>query len=202
MPTETFFNLNEEKKNKIIDAAIDEFSERKVGEASINQIVKNAEISRGSFYTYFNDKYDLLHFLIDLMKEKLSDKLEPKFIESNKSLHQLMLIIHDEIYLLLEDDKYSSLIKNISLFFHNHFIEDQNEIPEGMQYDFKLIMKYVSRDQLKDSSDEYLFKVMMTLQAVLKEVLLITILQKSSILESRQRFSDLLEMVEQGYRRP
>lgn len=202
MPTETFFNLNEEKKNKIVDAAIDEFSERKVGEASINQIVKNAEISRGSFYTYFNDKYDLLHFLIDLMKEKLSDKLEPKFIESNKSLHQLMLIIHDEIYLLLEDDKYSSLIKNISLFFHNHFIEDQNEIPEGMQYDFKLIMKYVSRDQLKDSSDEYLFKVMMTLQAVLKEVLLITILQKSSILESRQRFSDLLEMVEQGYRRP
>ncbi|MDA3932655.1 MAG: TetR/AcrR family transcriptional regulator [Tenericutes bacterium] len=201
MPSQTFKNLNKEKKNKIINAAIQEFSERNIGEASINKIVKNAEISRGSFYTYFNDKYDLVHFLIDSVKLNLFKTLEAKFIDSNRRFHQLLLIVHDELYSLLENPKYNALIKNISLFFHNHFIEGHNELPEGMQYDFKLIMDYVDREEFKENTDEFLFKTMMITQAILKEVLLITIVQKSSINDSRNRFTDLLRLVEQGYRR-
>jgi AcrR family transcriptional regulator len=72
MPKDTFYNLDEEKKKKIFDAAILEFSIRRFSEASINQIVKNAEISRGSFYQYFNDKEDLyLYMITEISKEKL-----------------------------------------------------------------------------------------------------------------------------------
>lgn len=73
MPKETFLNLSEHKKAKIFAAAIEEFSTRRFSDASINQIVKNAGISRGSFYQYFDDKEDLYLYMIDeISKEKLA----------------------------------------------------------------------------------------------------------------------------------
>ena len=49
MPTNTFFNLPIEKKKKIMNAAKSEFVEYSFYDASINRIIKNAGISRGSF---------------------------------------------------------------------------------------------------------------------------------------------------------
>ncbi|MDN6397966.1 MAG: TetR/AcrR family transcriptional regulator, partial [Alkalibacterium sp.] len=50
MPTQTFFNLSEEKRERLIAGAMKEFSAKPLNEASISNIVKNSEISRGSFY--------------------------------------------------------------------------------------------------------------------------------------------------------
>lgn len=58
MPTQTFHNLEKIKQKAIIDACIDEFSTCPFSQASINQIIKKANISRGSFYQYFEDKQD------------------------------------------------------------------------------------------------------------------------------------------------
>jgi len=72
MPKDTFFNLDKAKQKRIFEAAVDEFSQRRFSEASINQVVKNAGISRGSFYQYFKDKEDLyLYVLKQIGKEKL-----------------------------------------------------------------------------------------------------------------------------------
>lgn len=71
MPKDTFNNLSDDKKRKIFEAAVQEFSNRRFSEASINQIVKAAGISRGSFYQYFNDKEDIyLYMLEEILKEK------------------------------------------------------------------------------------------------------------------------------------
>lgn len=71
LPKDTFNNLSEGKKQKIFLSAVKEFSTRRFSEASINQIVKVAGISRGSFYQYFNDKEDLfLYMLAEISKEK------------------------------------------------------------------------------------------------------------------------------------
>mgnify|MGYP000403050715 CR=1 FL=1 len=56
MPTQRFLKLKEEKKQAILEAAVHEFSRVPYSSASINQIIKEADISRGSFYTYFEDK--------------------------------------------------------------------------------------------------------------------------------------------------
>ena len=60
MPKETFLKLPEEKKQKIIKSAKEEFSRASIEEASIKNIVEKAEIARGSFYQYFDSKEDLL----------------------------------------------------------------------------------------------------------------------------------------------
>ena len=63
MATERFFKLPAEKQKRILDAAREEFARVPFEEVSINQIIKNAGISRGSFYTYFEDKEDLIDFI-------------------------------------------------------------------------------------------------------------------------------------------
>ena len=63
MPTERFDRLAPDKKKAILQAAVVEFSRVPFEKVSINKIIKNADISRGSFYTYFEDKRDLLQFV-------------------------------------------------------------------------------------------------------------------------------------------
>ena len=63
MASERFLNLNEEKKKRILEAAREEFSSVPFEAVSINKIIQNAGISRGSFYTYFESKRDLLNEL-------------------------------------------------------------------------------------------------------------------------------------------
>lgn len=65
MPKATFFNLPEEKRQLIIDLAIEEFAENDYESASISKIVAQAGIAKGSFYQYFEDKSDLYKYLLD-----------------------------------------------------------------------------------------------------------------------------------------
>jgi len=63
MPSETFENLNEQKKNKIIAAAQKEFSERVYEKAKIVNICKEAGIPRVTFYSYFSSLDDIFKYL-------------------------------------------------------------------------------------------------------------------------------------------
>src|SRR5690606_26935268 len=73
MPTETFFNLPEEKRQRIIEAAIDEFSRYSFHKARVTAIADNAGIAKGSFYQYFEDKKDLYKYLMEtIAKKKMS----------------------------------------------------------------------------------------------------------------------------------
>ena len=71
MPTNTFFSLPIEKKKKIMNAAKSEFVEYSFYDASINRIIKNAGISRGSFYMYFENKEDLFLYILDGYREEV-----------------------------------------------------------------------------------------------------------------------------------
>lgn len=73
MPKQTFYKLPQEKQERILAAAKNEFTHARYDDASINQIVRESGISRGSFYQYFEDKQDIfLYFLKDYRKEILS----------------------------------------------------------------------------------------------------------------------------------
>jgi AcrR family transcriptional regulator len=72
MPKQTFLNLPEEKRRVIVDAAIEEFAEYGLENASTNRIVANSGISKGSFYQYFEDKQDVFMYLLTVLEhEKL-----------------------------------------------------------------------------------------------------------------------------------
>ena len=76
MPSSTFFRLPEEKRERLLTAARHEFSRVSCAEASINRIIREAGIPRGSFYMYFNDKADLFQYLAGEYARRLADRME------------------------------------------------------------------------------------------------------------------------------
>ena len=70
----TFERLPEEKKDRIIQAARAEFIRNPYEKTSINRILAEAEIPKGSFYQYFDDKSDLFSLCICAVYKKLIDK--------------------------------------------------------------------------------------------------------------------------------
>ena len=70
MASERFMRLPPEKQRVIYEAAIDEFINTPFEKVSINKIIQKAGISRGSFYTYFEDKRELLSFVMENTKEQ------------------------------------------------------------------------------------------------------------------------------------
>lgn len=72
-------NLDEGKKKRIIECAFDEFAARDFENAKLSNIIKNAKISRGSLYQYFEDKTDLYLYLIDLASKKKLEYIDEHF---------------------------------------------------------------------------------------------------------------------------
>ena len=83
MPKDTFFNLPNEKRQILLDIAIEEFANNDYRNASISRIVAQAGIAKGSFYQYFENKADLYQFLIDLGMQKKAEFLNMPSPEPN-----------------------------------------------------------------------------------------------------------------------
>src|SRR5699024_1945490 len=83
LPKETFYNLPKEKKQKLIEALHREFSSYSLAKASIARIINDADIPRGSFYQYFEDKEDAFFYLFDNQTKDIADNLF-HFLQSNK----------------------------------------------------------------------------------------------------------------------
>ena len=66
MPSETFDHLQPAKKETVTRALLEEFSAHPLAQAQVARIVKAAGISRGAFYTYFNDLQDAYTYLYAL----------------------------------------------------------------------------------------------------------------------------------------
>lgn len=64
MPKETFENLKEDKKTRIIDGLLDVFYELGYDRVTVSDIVKACKIPRGSFYQYFDNKFDAFQVLV------------------------------------------------------------------------------------------------------------------------------------------
>ena len=69
MPKETFFNLPPDKRERFIEAALDEFSVHDYRSASVSRIVEKLGIAKGSVYQYFDDKSELYQYLVQLAAE-------------------------------------------------------------------------------------------------------------------------------------
>jgi AcrR family transcriptional regulator len=64
MPKPTFFNLPDDKRDRITEVAIDEFSTYPYHQASLSRIVLRSGIAKGSMYQYFANKLDLYRWLV------------------------------------------------------------------------------------------------------------------------------------------
>lgn len=104
MPTKTFQRLPEEKQARLIEAAWAEFTRVNYVDTSINNIVKDAGISRGSFYQYFTDKDDLFSYLLEGVRARFTAAYCRLLDEAQGNLFQLQIAAYDQFLQRGSDD--------------------------------------------------------------------------------------------------
>jgi TetR/AcrR family transcriptional regulator len=64
-PRETFKNLEDEKRQRILETAVDEFALHGFRQASVNRMVQKLGIAKGSIFQYFGTKEGLFRLIFD-----------------------------------------------------------------------------------------------------------------------------------------
>lgn len=110
-------NDSNSKKNRLLDTAFKLFTEKGIKDTSIQNIVDDANVAKGTFYIYFKDKYEIRDILIAKKSQKLFkdalDALNSNYI-SNFS-DQIIFIINYIIDVLIKNTLLLKFIsKNLS----------------------------------------------------------------------------------------
>ena len=90
-----FYALEPEKRERIINAALKEFAQNGYEKASTNEIVRQAEISKGSLFNYFKNKRELYFFLIEYVAEiieKMYDEIDLDVTDFFERIREVGLI--------------------------------------------------------------------------------------------------------------
>ena len=66
MPSKQFFGLSQERQKHIIQASLREFAVHGYDVASTNRIVRDADISKGVLFKYFDSKEELFLYICDV----------------------------------------------------------------------------------------------------------------------------------------
>ena len=82
MPTDTFFRLPEEKRQRLTRAVCRELSRVPFSEYSINRVVQDANIPRGSYYQYFESRDDVFSYVASSFRDDMAKALS-KLLEKH-----------------------------------------------------------------------------------------------------------------------
>ena len=120
MPTERFYRLPKAKKQVIRQAAIKEFARVPFEKASINQIIQNADISRGSFYTSFEDKQDVVRYIFEDNARQMQECCERELDKNDGNLFDMLEWLFEFTIRKLEESKEMvQLVRNVCSYQEN-----------------------------------------------------------------------------------
>lgn len=131
-----------EKKRKLLEAGYTLLGKKDIKDTSIQDIVDEAKIAKGTFYLYFKDKYDLQnHIIINKSHQLFNDAIihlkKENITDFEKQMNYVINYIIDELAtkpLLLKligknmslgiySKNLSNLMESESLGLYNHFID-------------------------------------------------------------------------------
>jgi len=128
-----FQNLETEKQERILNAAMKEFAKKGYKNASTNEIVKEAAISKGALFHYFKNKKELFLFLYDYSVEYLTNEILKKF---NYEEGDIFLRMEQIMMLKIENFKRHPQMYD---FFLAAYMEDCDEVKSELESKNKVI---------------------------------------------------------------
>lgn len=191
MPKQTFQNLPEDKKRKILEAAKNEFSRVSVTEASINNIVTEANIARGSFYQYFENKEDLLLFMVNEASEEVKKMVEKK-IKEKGDIFETFIFIYDKIIKTCKDNKNKKFYKTV---FANLRANDNIILGKAKEEIYDSLIKNTDTSQFKNKED--LNIIIDMLNAITRWTIIQAVTGKTPI-DIRDKYIKQIEYVKMG----
>lgn len=147
-------NVEKNKETRLLDTAFKLFTEKGITDTSIQEIVDNANVAKGTFYLYFKDKYELRDILISRKAAKLFNdavqSLKSNYIENFPD--QVIYVIN---YVIDELNKTPNLLKfiakNLSWGIYNQTVHKLCEDSENNDNGFyQLFLQNAHEYNLKD----------------------------------------------------
>lgn len=200
MIKKTFYNLPYEKRKRITDAVIKGFMERPNEKVSINRIIKTAEISRGSFYQYFDDKVDLIEIITKTMFEESNNKAKEILKLSCGDLFVMYIKMFDYFGDYSSQKQTMKIMRNIV----DSFKANDDLVSEYLKNRFNMaltnneIYTMVDRQNLKFQDNESVKCLIEILTQVLKNAIFDVFVAGSDREEVRERLIKKIDIIKQG----
>ena len=146
--------IEKNKETRLLDTAFKLFTEKGLKDTSIQDIVDNADVGKGTFYLYFKDKYEIRDILIIKKSRKLfNDALKAlrKKTDINKLEDQIIFIINHVINALKRNHILLKFIsKNLSWGAYsqtvNKLYENNENNDDGI---YQLFLKGIEENNIK-----------------------------------------------------
>jgi len=140
MPKDTFFNLNFEKQEKVMRSAVSEIIKYGFEKANVGNIAKNAGVSKGSLYQYFENKRALFLFSVKWSMEFIVNKYDKYITMKDKEMDIFEFFYQNSKESMLQMQEERELV----IFIQDVFIGKYSSITdESMAYMIKLSDEYL-----------------------------------------------------------
>lgn len=200
MPKATFFNLPQDKKDNLLAAVEKEFSRVPLYEASISNIVKTANIPRGSFYQYFKDKEDVYFYLLNEQIEKKRNQFLNCLTEYDGNLFDASTHIFE---ISIDDNPNREGLH----FLKNTFLNMTHEIEKNFsriftvnspEDQFRDVSSLINKDILNVNNNEELHHLMQMISMVIFHNLIEKYAHNLTFQQAMNNFSIQMELLKHG----
>ena len=197
MPTATFFRLPEEKRDRLLRAAAEEFTRVNFAEASINRIVQGANIPRGSFYQYFTDKEDLFFFLMDSMRDSYIETLDAALTQVGGDVFEMPLRMFD---LLIQPDgnPVPALAPCVQILKLNQSMDVQSLLGGKAEEVLPQLLQKIERSGLCRQDELFVFNVFHLLIFAMVTAMMETLWDREKRAQQRAILADRIDIIRNG----
>lgn len=193
MPKETFYRLSEIKRGNIESAIVKELSRVSIAEMSINKIIYDANIPRGSFYQYFSDKEDAIRIVVNHYIEKESQLVKEILQKNNGNVFKLISEMYDYIV-----EQYFS---NYTILYINifDFLRKQTHSVMSLSHQPKNdASQYINLDILKATNKEDINMIMKILSILTRSTILEVFRKRLTVKEGREQLERQIKILQEG----
>ncbi len=200
MPKQTFFNLPYEKQHHLLAAAQNEFSRVPLHKAVISNIIKSAQISRGSFYQYFEDLDDLFFYLLAEHVKKNQEQFIGQLKENEGDLVETFIRVFHHMLKDFQDE-------NHRVFFRNAFLNMNHKVSnaftnhnslENLVNQRPTFIEIVDIEKLNIQDKNEVLPIMKIIQAVTFQNLIHSFAMQLSTEEAVANYTLEMNMIKNG----
>ena len=141
----------ENKKNRLLDTGFKLFTEKGIQNTSIQDIVDNANVAKGTFYLYFKDKYDIRNQIVQEISTDLFDNAVNELKKHPEITHfddSMIFIINHVIDALVANPTFLTLMnKDLSLGVYSQELTKILEETDHLSL-YELFKEGVERENL------------------------------------------------------